>query len=40
MARVEALVNPSLLVWARSEAGLDLETAAKKAPVKVERLDG
>jgi Zn-dependent peptidase ImmA (M78 family)/DNA-binding XRE family transcriptional regulator len=38
MARVEALVNPALLAWARAEAGLDPETAARKAAVRVERL--
>jgi Zn-dependent peptidase ImmA (M78 family)/DNA-binding XRE family transcriptional regulator len=36
--RVEALVEPSLLRWARESAGLDSELAAKKAGVKPERL--
>jgi Zn-dependent peptidase ImmA (M78 family) len=38
--RVEALVEASLLVWARRSAGLDLETAARKVPVTPERLAG
>jgi Zn-dependent peptidase ImmA (M78 family)/DNA-binding XRE family transcriptional regulator len=37
--RVEALVEPSLLRWARESAGLDTELAAKKAGVKQERLE-
>ena len=37
--RVEALVEPSLLRWARESAGLDTEVAAKKAGVKPERLE-
>jgi len=36
--RVEALVHPDLLVWARETAGLDAEVAAKKAGVKPERI--
>lgn len=38
-ARVEALVEPSLLRWARESAGLDPELAAKRAGVKAERLE-
>lgn len=38
MERVEAMVNPELLVWARKSAGLTLEEAANKTQVKVERL--
>src|SRR5215467_7234410 len=33
-----ALVTPSVLVWARQEAGLDLDLAAHKLSVKPERL--
>jgi len=33
-----ALVTPSVLVWARREAGMDLAIAAKKLGVKPERL--
>lgn len=36
--RVEALVNPALLTWARDSAGYTIEQAAKKAQVKPERL--
>ena len=36
--RIEAFVNPSMLVWARESARMDIETAAKKANVKPERL--
>src|SRR3989304_1630129 len=36
--RVEALVNPDILIWARNSAGLDVETAANKIPVKEDRL--
>ena len=36
--RVEALVEPSLLVWARDSAGLTLEQAANKVGIKPERL--
>ncbi len=40
MARsVEALVKPDLLIWARNNAGLTVEQAAKKAQVKPERLE-
>jgi Zn-dependent peptidase ImmA (M78 family)/transcriptional regulator with XRE-family HTH domain len=38
MKRVEALVRPKLLVWARESAGFSQEEAAKKAQVKAERL--
>ena len=33
-----ALVTPEVLVWARQEAGLDAEAAARKLRVKAERL--
>lgn len=36
--RVEALVKKELLVWARESAGLTQEAAAKKVPVKAEKL--
>lgn len=36
--RVEALVKPELLLWARKSAGLSQEVAAKKAQVSLERL--
>jgi len=36
--RVEALVNPALLAWARDSAGYTIEQAARKVPVKPERL--
>jgi Zn-dependent peptidase ImmA (M78 family) len=39
-ARVRALVEPSLLVWARESAGLSPEEAAGKVQVKTERLRG
>lgn len=38
MKRVEAVVRPELLVWARESAGFTQAEAAKKAQVKVERL--
>lgn len=37
-SRNEAIIKPELLVYARVEAGLSLEAAAKKIPVKPERL--
>lgn len=37
--RVEARVEPSLLVWARQSAGFTTETVAKRAGVKTERLE-
>jgi Zn-dependent peptidase ImmA (M78 family) len=37
--RVEALVKPELLMWARESAGLSIQIAAKKAHVKPERLE-
>lgn len=37
-ARTLAIVKPELLVWAREDAGYDLETAAKKIGVKPEKL--
>src|SRR6266496_2833013 len=36
--RTNAIVRPELLVWAREEAGLSLEEAAKKLHAKVDRL--
>ncbi len=39
MKRIEALVKPELLVWARESAGLSVEIAAKKAQVKPEQLE-
>lgn len=36
--RVEALARPELLLWGRTAAGLDVETAAKKASVSPDRL--
>jgi Zn-dependent peptidase ImmA (M78 family) len=38
MARVEAIAEPTLLVWARTNAGYSVEDAAKRLPVKAERL--
>jgi len=38
--RVDALIEPELLVWARTSAALTLQQAAKKLPVKSERLEG
>jgi len=39
MARgTPALIQPSLLVWARDSAGLDIDEAAKKAHVKADSL--
>ncbi len=37
--RIKAMVKPELLVWARESAGLDIEEAARKVPVKPERLE-
>ncbi len=37
-ARPELPINPDVLVWARKRMGLSEEEAAKKVPVKVERL--
>lgn len=36
---VPALINPELLVWARKNSRLTIEQAAKKVPVKKERLE-
>lgn len=36
---VDALANPRMLDWARRSAGLDVETAAKKAQVSAQRLE-
>jgi Zn-dependent peptidase ImmA (M78 family)/transcriptional regulator with XRE-family HTH domain len=37
--RIEAIINPELLVWARDSASLSVEDAAKKAHVRPELLD-
>lgn len=40
MARsADALVEPTLLVWARESAGVDVEAAAKRVGVTAERVD-
>ena len=36
--RIEAMVKPEMLVWARESTRLDIETAAKKAQVTPERM--
>lgn len=36
--RIEAIVKPNMLVWARESARLNIETAAKKAQVTPERM--
>lgn len=36
--RVEAIVKPNLLIWARESAGLSVEEAASKARIKPEHL--
>ena len=38
--RVEALITPALLVWARETAGFDIPMAAKKIGVQPDRLAG
>ena len=38
-SKVEAIVKPELLVWARESAGLTLEDAARKAALKIEKLE-
>ena len=38
-SRVEALVKPELLRWVREDTGLTIEEAARKVPVKPERLE-
>lgn len=38
MARVKAKIKHELLIWAREEAGLDRDVAAKKIGIDVERL--
>ena len=35
---IQAFVKPELLVWAREDAGYDLEVAAKKIHIKPEKL--
>lgn len=40
MARVEAIVQPQLLVWARTRAGYTVEQAAQRLPIAPERLAG
>jgi Zn-dependent peptidase ImmA (M78 family) len=37
--RIDALVNPKMLVWARKKCGLDLVGAAKRIGVKTEQLE-
>jgi Zn-dependent peptidase ImmA (M78 family) len=37
--RIEAIVRPDLLIWARESAGLEIEEAARKIRVKPERLE-
>ena len=37
-SRVRAIARPELLIWARTSAGLDHQTAAPKAQVKPEKL--
>ncbi|MEP0316414.1 XRE family transcriptional regulator [Hyphomonas sp.] len=37
-AKPELLINPDVLVWARTRMGLSEDDAAEKVPVKVERL--
>ena len=37
--RIEAFVKPAMLIWARESASMDIDTAAKKANVKSERLE-
>jgi Zn-dependent peptidase ImmA (M78 family)/DNA-binding XRE family transcriptional regulator len=37
--RIDALVNPDMLIWARKKCGLDLVGAAKRIGVKTEQLD-
>lgn len=39
MTRLEALVTPTLLAWARRTAGLDLAQAGKRTRVKPEKLE-
>lgn len=38
-SRIEAIVKPELLIWARESAGLRIEEVAKKAGVKPDRLN-
>lgn len=38
-ARIDALVNPKMLIWARKKCGLDLVGAAKRISVKTEQLE-
>lgn len=37
--RIEAIVKPELLIWARDSAGFSIEEAAKKASVTSDRLE-
>ena len=37
--RIEAIVKPELLIWARDSAGFSIEEAAKKVPVTSDRLE-
>ncbi len=36
--KIEAIVKPEMLIWARESAGFDLQIAAKKIQVKADRL--
>jgi Zn-dependent peptidase ImmA (M78 family)/DNA-binding XRE family transcriptional regulator len=38
-ARIDALVNPNMLIWARKKCGLDLVGAARRITVKPEQLE-
>ena len=38
-ARIDALVNPNMLIWARKKCGLDLVGASKRISVKPEKLE-
>jgi len=38
-ARIDALVNPNMLVWARKKSGLDVIGAAKRIAIKPEHLE-
>ena len=38
-SRIEAIVKPELLIWARESAGLRIEEVARKAGVKPDRLN-
>ena len=38
-ARIEAIIKPELLAWARKDAGYSINTAADKLKIKVEKLE-